>query len=105
MSLNLLGRTMVILNSTEAAKGMFEAKGAIYSNRYTTPMIKLSSWSDFLTGIAPGPEFREMRKHLHQLFGTPSNINQFSSSLEAETSSFLRRVSHSPQDLHAHIQQ
>lgn len=103
MSISVLGQRLVILNSVETALEMLDAKGAIYSDREMTSMIKLSGWTSILAFLNPGHMFRRQRALVHQLLGSPSALSQFDDLIEDESFTFLRRVLESPSDLETHI--
>jgi hypothetical protein len=105
ISMSVLGKNLIILNSEEVALEMLDVKGAIYSDRDQTPMLKLSGWGPILALASPGPMFRRQRALLHNLLGTPSALSQFDDLIEDESSIFLRHISDSPSDLAGHVRQ
>jgi hypothetical protein len=103
MSISIFGKQLIILNSEEAALEMLDAKGAIYSNREITSMLKLSGWYNVLGFLNTGHLYRRQRALVHKLLGTPSALKQFSTLIEDESFIFLQNVLDSPPDLERHI--
>ncbi|ESK83515.1 cytochrome p450 [Moniliophthora roreri MCA 2997] len=65
-SLNVLGGTMVIVNSAEAANEFFDKRGTKYSGRAYMPMVtELMGWEWSFTFMPYGQRWREMRRLFH----------------------------------------
>jgi hypothetical protein len=105
MSISVLGTNIVILNSLDTAVEMLDTKGAIYSDRRLTPMMKLSGWGGLLTFSSTEKRFRQHRGLIHKLLGTSSALSKFTSLIEDENRAFLRHVLEAPEDLADHVRQ
>jgi hypothetical protein len=105
MSISVLGTNIVVLNSLDTAIEMLDTKGAIYSDRQLTPMLRLSGWGGILTFCSTGKNFRQQRALIHKLLGTPSVLSRFTSLIEDENRTFLQHVLETPDDLADHIRQ
>ncbi|GLB38581.1 LOW QUALITY PROTEIN: putative cytochrome p450 [Lyophyllum shimeji] len=64
---NVLGRSLVILNSVQAATDLLEKRGYNYSERPYLPIFELSGVASGLV-FANGQEFRVQRKMIQQYF-------------------------------------
>lgn len=103
-SVTVLGQTLVILNSAEAAMSMLDRKSSIYSDRPTLTMGgELVGWKNTLALLPYGDRFRRYRKLFHNLIGTQSTMKQYLPAEELETRRFLRRVLAKPGDLSTHV--
>ncbi|OCH95985.1 cytochrome P450 [Obba rivulosa] len=100
VSVNLLGQTMVILNSPKLALEMLDKKSAIYSDRPTLTMGgELAGWDRTLVLLRYGTVFRETRRLFSQLIGSRKHVERFHSLFEAETRKFLYRLMRHPDDV------
>ncbi|KAG6877771.1 hypothetical protein C0993_004146 [Termitomyces sp. T159_Od127] len=101
-SINVLGRTMVIINSAKIAREMLEKKSLIYSDRPVMQMAgNLVGWRNTLPLMPYGDRVRLHRRLLHDTIGSKASIQQFSL-VQVETHRFLRRVLANPTDLFQH---
>ncbi|KAG6873902.1 hypothetical protein C0995_009681 [Termitomyces sp. Mi166 len=104
-SIRVFGQPIVILNSTELAKEMFEKKSSIYSDR---PVMQfggnLVGWKNTLVLLPYGDRLRRYRRLAHGIIGSHASIKQFTYIEELETHRFLRRVLENPNDLAKHVQ-
>ncbi|EMD40455.1 hypothetical protein CERSUDRAFT_80124 [Gelatoporia subvermispora B] len=100
MSVNLLGQTMVILNSPKLAFDMLDKKSSIYSDRPTLTMGgELAGWDRTLALLRYGNVFRETRRLLSQLIGSRKHLEKFHGHLETETRKFLYRLMRHPDNV------
>lgn len=102
--LRALNKRIVVINTLEAMKELFERRGAIYSDRPRFRMLELMGWT-WNIGLMPyGPKWREHRQVLHHLFNehaskkyveivTQNNAKLLRSFLEAP-SYFYSQVRH-----------
>ncbi|KAG8768622.1 hypothetical protein FRC12_005453 [Ceratobasidium sp. 428] len=68
VSLTVLGKTIIILNSAEAAHDLLDRRSAIYSDRSELPMIsdpKLVDWSRITGLLRYGERWRSQRRMTH----------------------------------------
>ncbi|KAI1333606.1 putative cytochrome P450 oxidoreductase [Xylariaceae sp. FL0016] len=71
LSLNVLGRPIIVLNSVEAARDLMDKKGANYADRPRFVLFEVMGWGVTLTFLRWSPRFKLHRKMLQQSF-TPS---------------------------------
>ncbi|SJL03002.1 related to cytochrome P450 CYP2 subfamily [Armillaria ostoyae] len=100
VSVSVLGRRTVVINSVQTAIDILDKKGAIYSDR---PMVamggELVGWNNSFGLMPYGPRFRDSRRRVHQIFGTNTSFKQFLPAVELEARRFLKRISAKPEDL------
>ncbi|EMD32352.1 hypothetical protein CERSUDRAFT_161722, partial [Gelatoporia subvermispora B] len=100
MSVNLLGQTMVILNSPKLAFNMLDKKSSIYSDHPTLTMGgELTGWDRTLALFRYGNVFHETRRLLSQLIGSRKHLEKFHGHLETETRKFLYRLMRHPDNV------
>jgi len=69
ISLNILGNTMVVLNSAKAVSDIFDKRGSNYSDRPDMPMIvDLMGWDWTFALMRYGPRWKEHRRVFHSHF-------------------------------------
>ena len=97
--LNIMGKDMIVLNSSKVAVDLLEKRSAIYSNRPVATMCgEIIGWDGGLV-LQYGPQFREFRKYLSKLIGTRTSVEKFASLQERETAKFVARVMADPDSL------
>ncbi|PBK93430.1 cytochrome P450 [Armillaria gallica] len=105
VSVSVLGRRMVVINSVQTAIDILDKKGAIYSDRLMVAMGgELVGWKNGFVLMPYGSRFRDSRKRVHQILGTNAAFKQFLPIVELEARRFLKRVSGKPDDLFREIQ-
>ncbi|KAI0320146.1 cytochrome P450 [Amylostereum chailletii] len=98
MSVCILGKTTVIVNSVKAVKDLFERRGAVYSERPVVPifesdMMALHDWS---YGMFPtNHRWRRGRKISEQAM-RPEAVQNYWPILEVKAHQFLSKVLQSP---------
>ncbi|CAE6451763.1 unnamed protein product [Rhizoctonia solani] len=68
ISLSMLGNTIIVLNSSQAAIDLLEKKSSIYSDRVCPPMIlepTLMDWSNYVALLPYGSRWKEHRRMMH----------------------------------------
>ncbi|TFK56140.1 cytochrome P450 [Heliocybe sulcata] len=104
MSLNVLGQTLIILNSSKLAIEMLDRKSSIYSDRPFLMMAgEIVGWKDTLALTPYGDRFRSIRKMFHGAIGTKSSIARYLPVEQRETAKFLKRVLNAPHAIADHI--
>ncbi|PBK93427.1 cytochrome P450 [Armillaria gallica] len=104
VSVSILGRRLVIINSAQMAISMLDKKSSIYSDRPVIGMGgELVGWKNSMIFMSYGTRFRNGRRLAHQLFGNSVNIKQFLPMLEKETRRSLKRIFTGPEGLSEHI--
>ncbi|KAG1855195.1 cytochrome P450 [Suillus subalutaceus] len=102
--IEVLGRHIIVLNSTKAALEMMDSKSTLYSDRPVVPMAgELVGWKDALAFLPPGDRFRRQRKNLHRVIGSRAAVDVYSEIEEVETRRFLKRVLANPEKLQEHV--
>ncbi|KAJ6559776.1 cytochrome P450 [Mycena capillaripes] len=76
MRLEVLGRTMIILDSYQAAVDLLEKRGAIYSNRPKFTLYELLGWDPSLTLLQYGKQFNKHRT-MHQSYLNRHKVEEF----------------------------
>ena len=103
LSVNLLGRPMIIVNSTNIMDEL-DKKGALYSDRPVLEMGgEMLGYSQTLVLIAYGARFRTYRKHFSRYLGSPKPIKQLYPLIEREGRRFLKRTLVNDHDVLPHL--
>ncbi|KAJ7206760.1 cytochrome P450 [Mycena pura] len=76
MHLKVLGRSMIILDSYEAAVDLLDKRGIIYSDRPTFTLYELLGWHPTLTFLRYGKKFN-IHRQMHQSFLSRHKIEGF----------------------------
>ncbi|KAG1874858.1 cytochrome P450 [Suillus subluteus] len=102
--IEVLGRHIIVLNSTKTALEMMDSKSALYSDRPVVPMAgELVGWKDAMAFLPHGDRFRQQRKNLHRVIGSRAAVDVYSEIEEVETRRFLKRVLANPDQLQEHV--
>ncbi|KAK0231788.1 cytochrome P450 [Armillaria nabsnona] len=104
LSIPILGRRLVVINSAQTAIDILDKKGAIYSDRPIMGMIgELMGFKNWLVLLPYGTRFRNQRRLVRQQMSSHAAMKQFSLIVEHETGRLLRRLSAKPEHLSDHI--
>ncbi|KAG8747183.1 hypothetical protein FRC12_014134 [Ceratobasidium sp. 428] len=98
ISLQALGKTIVVLSSLESAIDLLEHRSAIYSDRPQLPVISdpdLLDWSHNTGSLPYGDRWRKQRRMTHDVLKSTAN-NQHFALMEVETRAMLKRMLESP---------
>ncbi|GJE96472.1 cytochrome P450 [Phanerochaete sordida] len=99
----VLGQHIVVLNTLEAAKELFEARGQIYSDRQQTVMIhELTGWDRNMAMMPPGDRWRAQRRLFHQAF-RPQAIPAYREPLTKAARTLLLLLLETPEDFLRHM--
>ncbi|KAI3603933.1 cytochrome p450 [Moniliophthora roreri] len=102
-SVTLMGQPMIIINSADIMAEL-DKKSAIYSDRPRLEMGgELVGYSKTLVLVPYGDRFRNYRRYISRLIGTPKAMSKFYPMEEVEMHRFLQRVAHNPDDLSQHL--
>lgn len=105
VSVTLLGKPLVILNSSHVADEMLDKKSSIYSDRPVFPVCgEVIGWRHVLALHQYGPRWREIRRLFSQTVGSHNSLAQLSGDLEHEAHEFVRRVMANPATLSQQVQ-
>ncbi|KAI0060603.1 cytochrome P450 [Artomyces pyxidatus] len=104
VSVNLLGQTIIIINSFKSAMDLLDGKSSIYSDRPVLVMGgEMVGWKNSLALMRYGGRFRSYRRMMHQFMGTRSLVERYHPIEELETHRLLRRLLRKPEDFAEHI--
>ncbi|KAF5371352.1 hypothetical protein D9615_009700 [Tricholomella constricta] len=99
LSVTLLGRPMIIVNSAQIMSEL-DKQGAVYSDRPRLEMGgELVGYSQTLVLISYGARFRTYRKYFSRHFGSPLAMERHVPTVEYETRRFLKRTLANPENL------
>ncbi|KAI0054293.1 cytochrome P450, partial [Artomyces pyxidatus] len=100
-----LGKPLIIVNDVKTATAMLEKKGALYSDRPVLEMCgELAGWKEILIlQQAHASRFKEMRRSIHRVIGTPAAVSRFHALFETETRGFLKRMLGDPRSVSKNI--
>lgn len=97
ISLTVLGKPLIILNSPKAAQDMLNKKSSIYSSRpHYTMACDLVGWKDVLVLLPYGDRLRAYRRMIHQVIGTRASVDKFNGTIEGEAQICVRRMLKDP---------
>ncbi|CAI6093863.1 unnamed protein product [Clonostachys chloroleuca] len=88
LSFNVLGQTVVVLNSVRVASDLLDKRGANYCDRPRFVLFEVMGWVKTLTFLRWGPAFRMHRRILQQGF-QKRNIVQYQPLQEREAAIML----------------
>ncbi|KAI0481300.1 putative cytochrome P450 oxidoreductase [Xylariaceae sp. FL0804] len=94
---NVLGRSIVVLNSVESARDLMDKKGAIYGDRPRFVLFEVMGWGVTLTFLRWSPRFKLHRKLLQQSF-SQSACKAYRPIQEEEARRAARAIARRPQD-------
>ncbi|KAF8608280.1 cytochrome P450, partial [Ceratobasidium sp. AG-I] len=100
ISLSVLGKTIIVLNSVESATELLERRSAIYSDRPQLRVISdpdLLDWSYNTGSIAYGEKWRKQRRLTHNVLKSSENDHHFAL-MEKETRAMIKRLLESPNE-------
>ncbi|PFH48216.1 hypothetical protein AMATHDRAFT_76851 [Amanita thiersii Skay4041] len=103
-SLNVLGQTIIIVNSVDIAHELMDKRGTNYSNRIVQVMGgRLVGFDKTLVLLQYGDRLQQERKLFHQLLGNPTSLGQFFPCLENEAKKLVRRIIKKPDGIYEHL--
>ncbi|KAJ6559765.1 cytochrome P450 [Mycena capillaripes] len=97
MRLEVLGRTMIILDSYQAAVDLLEKRGAIYSDRPKFTLYGLLGWDPSLTFLQYGKQFNKHRT-MHQSYLNRHKVEEFKPFQTQEARTLVQNLFESPPD-------
>lgn len=106
VSVSVLGRTMIIVNSFAIADALLNRKGSIYSDRPVLPMAtELAGWDRTIALLRSGDRHRYFRAMYQKVMGTEEAAQKFHPLIEDETLKSIRRIlaEHGPDDILKHV--
>ncbi|KAJ7881996.1 cytochrome P450 [Mycena olivaceomarginata] len=97
MLLKVLGRSMIILDSHQAAVDLLDKKGAIHSDRPTFKLYELLGWTPTLTFLPYGEKFNKHRQ-MHQAYLSRRKIEDFKPIQTQEARTLVQHLVESPRE-------
>ncbi|GJE86824.1 cytochrome P450 [Phanerochaete sordida] len=102
LHLNIFGKSVVVLNSHEAANDLLDKRSAIYSDRPDFPPFNLLGWDNMLVFLRYGPEFQLHRRLMQQPL-TREGVAVFRPVQTQQSHILLQNLLASPEEFEAHI--
>lgn len=99
---NLLGKSIILLNSEQAAADLLDKRSANYSDRPAFPIYERVGWRDALAFMPYGPHFTRMRKTLQQPFNR-GEVGKYLPVHEQEVNTLLKNLLEEPRDVDRHV--
>lgn len=94
---SVLGRSIVVLNSVEAARDLMDKRGANFADRPRFVLFEVMGWGVTLTFLRWSPRFKLHRKLLQQSF-TQSACKAYRPILSEEARRSTKAIINKPQD-------
>ncbi|KAE8443942.1 hypothetical protein EG329_001252 [Mollisiaceae sp. DMI_Dod_QoI] len=94
---NVLGRPIIVINSTKVAHELLDKRGANYADRPRFVLFEVMGWGITLTFLRWGPQFKLHRKLLQQSF-TPTACKSYRSIQQEEARRACRQMLSHPDD-------
>lgn len=94
--LNIIGQSIVVLNSAKSAVDLMDKRGSIYSDRPSFDFLLESGWADNIGFLSTGPQFRRHRKIFQNAF-SPANIVQYCGKQETLAQLLLGQIVQRPE--------
>jgi cytochrome P450 len=95
--LEITGTHIVVLNTLESASALLDAKGSIYSDRFSPYFIgTMVGYKNATTLIDDGPRLKEHRRHIMQSLGSKTAAQRFAPMAENWTCRFLCQLLDDP---------
>ncbi|THH19211.1 hypothetical protein EW146_g1905 [Bondarzewia mesenterica] len=103
LSVNMLGKTVVVINSAEVAKELLDKRGSVYSDRPSIPMHDLMSFNSFsLVTMRYGNQWRTGRKVADQCLRLNAAVT-YRPMQKRKAHEFLRNIMRDPDNFLGHI--
>ncbi|TBU36344.1 hypothetical protein BD309DRAFT_878533 [Dichomitus squalens] len=103
-SYQILGRSVVVLNSVQAAFDLLDKRSANFSDRPCTPVTELIGWNGNFSLQQYGQSWRSHRRLFWQHLN-PGRLNQYDDTQHRESIQFLRKILDKPSGLEEHTRQ
>ncbi|QRV88293.1 cytochrome P450 family protein [Ceratobasidium sp. AG-Ba] len=94
IALSMLGNTIVVLNSAQAATDLLEKRSSIYSDRTIPPMVldsNLMDWGKYPAILPYGDRWKEHRRMMHTWL-QKNSVRSYQPSQEKQTRMLLARL-------------
>ncbi|KIJ61617.1 hypothetical protein HYDPIDRAFT_115784 [Hydnomerulius pinastri MD-312] len=104
VSIEVLGRRIVILNSLKHAVELLDRRSLKSSDRPNFVLAgEMIGWKNTLVMSQYGEQFKEFRKKVHRVIGTRSILEPYYSHVERQGHRFLKRLLDTPLDFEEHV--
>ncbi|KAJ6524200.1 cytochrome P450 [Mycena capillaripes] len=97
MCLKVLGRTMIILDSYQAAMDLLDKRGSIYSDRPKFTLFELFGWNPSITFLPYGKQWNK-RRAIHQSYLSRNKAEDFKPIQAQEAQTLVRNLIDSTPD-------
>ncbi|KAK7045302.1 cytochrome P450 [Favolaschia claudopus] len=97
MQLKVLGKSIIVLDSLQAAVGLLDKRGAIYSDRPPLPLYELLGWNYMLSFMRYGETFTRHRQ-VYQAFFSRQQCAEFEPIQTEEAHRLVRNILSSETD-------
>ncbi|KAH6906697.1 cytochrome P450 [Coprinopsis sp. MPI-PUGE-AT-0042] len=98
---NVLGQSILVLNSLESIHDLLEKRGSIHGDKAVPPSIELMRMDWSFGFMNYGPTWRAYRRTFHQYYNK-TQIPKYGPVLEQQVAIFLRRLLSEPQHFLEH---
>lgn len=95
ISVNILGQSVIVLNSVRAAVDLLDKRGSNYCDRPRFVLFEVMGWKATLTFLRWGPQFKLHRKVLQRAF-TPTSCVAYRGLQEREARVLLQGILNRP---------
>ncbi|KAJ7822933.1 cytochrome P450 [Mycena leptocephala] len=99
MHLEVLGRTMIILDSYRAAVDLLDKRGSIYSDRPKFTLYELLGWNPSITFLQYGKQFNKHRQ-MHQSYLSRHKVEDFKPMQTQEARTLVQNLIESTTDIY-----
>ncbi|KAF7342915.1 Cytochrome P450 [Mycena sanguinolenta] len=103
MHLKVLGRSMVILDSYQAAVDLLDKKGLIYSDRPKLTLYKLLGWDPSLVFASYGSKSQSIQRQMHQSYLGRQQVEDFKLMQTEEARRLVQNLMESPPEQYAKL--
>ncbi|KAF7342885.1 hypothetical protein MSAN_02004900 [Mycena sanguinolenta] len=101
MHLKVLGRSMIILDSYQAALDLLDKKGLIYSDRPKFTLYELLGWTPDLVLLPYGTKAQSIQRHMHQSYLSRQKVGDFKLMQTEEARRLVLTLMESPPEQYA----
>ncbi|KAF7342868.1 O-methylsterigmatocystin oxidoreductase [Mycena sanguinolenta] len=92
----VLGRSMIILDSYQAAVDLLDKKGLFYSDRPKLTLFKLLGWDPSLLLASYGSKSQSIQRQMHQSYLSPQQVGDFKPMQTEEARRLVQNLLDSP---------
>ncbi|KAI1797845.1 CyP450 monooxygenase [Ganoderma leucocontextum] len=100
--LNLLGQSVIVLNTAQATSDLLDKRSAIYSDRLKSTVVSLIGWDWNVALMGYGTKWRQIRRAFHEHFHG-GVVRQYQSAQLSGARNFLTRLLANPDNFVQHL--